>query len=90
MKKQANFGHVLTIIAITVSLIITPLIVWGVSMEKRDQKHTDKIEVIEKNLEKKEARMEVLFGELNKRFDACIEKINTVHIEMQNKQNRKE
>lgn len=90
MKKQANFGHVLTMITIILSLVVTPLIVWGVSIEKRDQKHSDRIESIEQRAEKSDTRVETLFDKIDAKMDVFIEKINTLHIDLQNKQNRKE
>ena len=51
MKKQVTFGHILTILAI----IIIPLMVWGINVERRFEQVIDNTtEIKELKTEKKE------------------------------------
>lgn len=90
LKKQVNIGHVITMIGISLSMIIIPLIVWGVNVEKVHQKHSDKIEAIEQKAEKNDQRMEFLFQQVNTKLDKVFDKVMNLSIDLQNKQNRKE
>ena len=88
MRKQVTFGHILTIL----SIIIVPLFVWGVNVERRFEKVITNSEDVQQN----EASIKEIQTQLSKKeesdnanFILVLEKLHDIELQMKDKQNRK-
>lgn len=80
MKNQVTFGHLLFIM----SILVLPLIGWGVTIETRFK---DPIQNA-KDIEEIKEEVKQLQETTNKNYIKILEKLNDIELEMQNKKNR--
>lgn len=84
MNKQVTFGHILTILAI----IIIPLFLWGVNVERRNEKQTADIsnntEDIKENKKDKKIMLEIIQNNHNETMKG----IHSIDLQLKDKQDR--
>ncbi len=88
MKKQVTFGHILTILAI----IIVPLFVWGVNVERRFEKVIVNSEDVKENKSNiKNIQIQLSEKEVsdNANFILVLEKLHSIELQIKDKQDRK-
>lgn len=81
MNKQVTFGHVLTI----VSIIVIPLLIWGVNVEVRFER-LDKYREDIIYLKESQART---YEVINKNQLEIISKLQELELQLKDKENRK-
>ena len=80
MNKQVTFGHILTILAV----IIVPLFVWGVNVERRFEQvisNTSDVKSIEKDVK-------VLQENTNENYIKILKELTEIKLELKDKQDR--
>jgi len=80
MKNQVTFGHVLTVLAI----IVLPLLLWGINVEKRLEKVINNSEEIK--LLKTELKDSKKSNQDN--FDEVLEKLHNIELVLKDKKDR--
>ncbi len=81
MEKQVTFGHIMTLL----SVIVIPLIIWGVNVEKRLETPTMNKEAITEI----KADIKSSQNTNQKNFDKVIKQLNDIKLEMKDKEDRK-
>ena len=87
MKNIVTFGHAVTIL----SIIVLPLIGWGVSVETRfegSKANTLEIEENKKEIETLQQKLEEKAKSDNANFILVLEKLHEIELELKDKKNR--
>lgn len=81
MNKEVTFGNILALLAV----IVIPLIIWGVSVEKRfEQVTTNNNNIVTITLDSKEDR-----EKMQENHDEVIEELHLIKLELKDKADRK-
>lgn len=87
MKNIVTFGHAVAIL----SIIVLPLIGWGVSVETRfegSKSNTLEIEENKKEIESLQQKLEEKAKSDNANFILVLEKLHEIELELKDKKNR--
>lgn len=80
MNKEVTFGNILALLAV----IVIPLIIWGVSVEKRfEQVTTNNNNIVTITLDSKEDR-----EKMQENHEELIKELNLIKLELKDKQDR--
>lgn len=80
MKNQVTFSHILAILAV----LVIPLFIWGVNVEKRFEKtitNSEKIKVLKQDLKETKQSTE-------DKYDKILEKLQDIELQLKDKKDR--
>ena len=84
MNKQITFGHILTIL----SIIVIPLIVWGVNVEVRNKAQNSAILNNKEDITEVKRDTKVMVGLIQMNHDETMKGLHNIELQLKDKKDR--